>query len=88
MDVIDGPAPEPPPGWARLTVAACGICGSDLHGFRHGSGGQAGHQPGHEADKLAPVVTHRFGLGDVNRAFETALDKGTGSIKVQISPLL
>lgn len=48
LDVIDGPAPEPPPGWARLAVAACGICGSDLHGFRHGSGGQAGHQPGHE----------------------------------------
>jgi threonine dehydrogenase-like Zn-dependent dehydrogenase len=28
------------------------------------------------ADKLAPVVTHRFGLGDVNRAFETTLTEG------------
>ena len=56
LDVADGPSPEPPPGWARLTVAACGICGSDLHGFRHGSGGRLGHRPGHEVagylDKL------------------------------------
>ena len=48
LDVVDGPVPEPPEGWARLNVAACGICGSDLHGFRHGSGGRAGGQPGHE----------------------------------------
>ena len=48
LDIVDQPTPEPPPGWARLTVAACGICGSDLHGFRHGGGGRAGDQPGHE----------------------------------------
>lgn len=48
LDVLDEPLPEPPEGWARLAVAACGICGSDLHGFRHGRGGRAGDRPGHE----------------------------------------
>ena len=48
LDVVDRPLPEPPEGWARLSVAACGICGSDLHGFRHGLPSRDGHQPGHE----------------------------------------
>lgn len=41
---------EPPPlkpGWARLKVAACGICGSDLHGYKEGRL-RAGGTPGHE----------------------------------------
>ncbi len=40
---------EPPalqPGWARLRVAACGICGSDLHRYRHAGRGEG--TPGHE----------------------------------------
>lgn len=37
LRVEDVPAPgEPAPGWVRLTVAAAGICGSDLHNFRTG----------------------------------------------------
>ena len=48
LDVFDTERPEPDLGWARLAVAACGICGSDLHGFRQGRGGRPGHQPGHE----------------------------------------
>jgi threonine dehydrogenase-like Zn-dependent dehydrogenase len=36
--------------------------------------------------QIAPVVTHRFPLDEVNRAFETAADKSTGSIKVHILP--
>ena len=48
LDVHDVPLPSPAEGWARLAVAACGICGSDLHGFRHGRGGRAGDRPGHE----------------------------------------
>jgi len=60
LDVVDGKLPEPPPGWVRLAVAACGICGSDLHGFRHGAGGRPGSQPGHEVagylDKLGDGV--------------------------------
>lgn len=48
LDVLETERPEPGAGWARLAVAACGICGSDLHGFRQGRGGRPGHQPGHE----------------------------------------
>lgn len=39
------------------------------------------------ASKRVPVhglVTHRFLLKDIARAFETTADKDTGSIKVQI----
>ena len=42
---------EPPPlasGSVRLKVAACGICGSDLHRWRHPSRGAPGATPGHE----------------------------------------
>ncbi len=56
LDVVDDPMPEPPPGWVRLKVAACGICGSDLHGFRHGVGGRPGSQPGHEVAGYADAL--------------------------------
>lgn len=42
---------EPPPlptGWVRLRVAACGICGSDLHLFRRELPPRPGSVPGHE----------------------------------------
>jgi threonine dehydrogenase-like Zn-dependent dehydrogenase len=41
---------EPPPlqpGWLRLKIHACGICGSDLHGYKDGKI-RAGGKPGHE----------------------------------------
>jgi threonine dehydrogenase-like Zn-dependent dehydrogenase len=41
---------EPPPlkdGWMRLKVHACGICGSDLHGYKDGKI-RTGGIPGHE----------------------------------------
>ena len=34
--------------------------------------------------RLGQMVTHRFPLEDIQKAFETAYDKSTGSIKVQI----
>ncbi len=30
------------------------------------------------------LITHRYGLGEIARAFETALDKSSRSIKVEI----
>jgi threonine dehydrogenase-like Zn-dependent dehydrogenase len=39
----------------------------------------------HLAD-VQPLVTHRFGLDQVNEAFATAADKTTGSIKVILTP--
>lgn len=38
------------------------------------------------ADAARTLVTHRFGLDDVNEAFGTALDKSTQSIKVHLNP--
>jgi propanol-preferring alcohol dehydrogenase len=29
--VVDVDVPEPPPGWVRVAVRACGLCGSDVH---------------------------------------------------------
>ena len=34
--------------------------------------------------QLAKMVTHRYSLDDIQKGFETAYDKTTGSIKVQI----
>ena len=56
IEVVDKALPELEPGWVRLQVASCGICGSDLHDFR-GGGGVAGRTPGHE------VAGHVTGAG-------------------------
>jgi 2-desacetyl-2-hydroxyethyl bacteriochlorophyllide A dehydrogenase len=37
-------------------------------------------------DAVAPLVTHRYALADVQQAFETAADKHTGAIKVSVLP--
>ena len=55
-----GPLAE---GWARLQVAACGICGSDLH-FLHGRYPRPiGTAPGHEL--VGTLVDGPAGLADV-----------------------
>jgi L-iditol 2-dehydrogenase len=38
----------------------------------------------HEKIDTSLLITHRFGLDDIVLAFETAADKSTGSIKVQV----
>jgi threonine dehydrogenase-like Zn-dependent dehydrogenase len=48
LDIVERPDPEPRPGWARIKVAAVGICGTDLHFFRGGFPSPAGLLPGHE----------------------------------------
>jgi threonine dehydrogenase-like Zn-dependent dehydrogenase len=45
VDVKPGPLPQ---GWVRLRVAACGICGSDLHRWRGEVAREPGAVPGHE----------------------------------------
>ncbi len=51
------------PGWARLRVSACGICGSDLH-FWHGTLRRpVGTAPGHEF--AGTIEDGPAGLADV-----------------------
>jgi threonine dehydrogenase-like Zn-dependent dehydrogenase len=38
------------------------------------------------AEEARSLITHRYTLNDVNTAFDTALDKGSKSIKVHITP--
>ena len=66
LDVTDR-EPEPlAPGWVRLKVEACGICGSDLH-FWHGHLPRpVGTAPGHELAGV--VVDGPAGLADVRYA--------------------
>jgi len=58
------PIPEPGPGEVRVRVTHAGICGSDIHYFRHGGYGQVrmsapmvlGHEVAGRVDRLGPGV--------------------------------
>ncbi len=65
----------------ELTLAAsnCYSRESDQGDFAVGAALAARH-----ADLIEPIVTHSFALDEVGRAFATADDKSTRSIKVQI----
>src|SRR5882672_7296188 len=67
LEVVDDDASTPlEPGWVRLQVEACGICGSDLH-FWHGLLRPAlGTSPGHEL--VGTVLDGPAGLDDVRYA--------------------
>src|SRR5438477_11603005 len=38
LEIADLPDPQPGPGEVLIRVAACGICGSDVHGYDGSSG--------------------------------------------------
>ena len=57
LELADFPQPQPGPGEVLIRVAACGICGSDVHGYDGGSGRRI--PPivmGHEAAGLITAV--------------------------------
>jgi propanol-preferring alcohol dehydrogenase len=59
----NGPEPETPPGFARVRVLACGVCGTDLHllrGMVLPRGASYPVRPGHE---VAGIVEHVNGDG-------------------------
>jgi threonine dehydrogenase-like Zn-dependent dehydrogenase len=66
LEVVDGELDALEPGWVRLQVEACGICGSDLH-FWHGHLRRPlGTSPGHEL--VGTVIDGPGDLADVRYA--------------------
>lgn len=55
LSVGDVPTPSPGPGEVRVTVAACGVCGSDLH-LRHMGMLPPGYVMGHEFAGIVDAV--------------------------------
>src|SRR4051794_41877034 len=48
LQVEEVPTPEAGPSDVVVEVSACGICGSDLHTYQHGSFVEPGQVMGHE----------------------------------------
>lgn len=48
LELVDVDEPHAAPGQAVVEVAACGICGSDLHSYLHGFAAVPGQVLGHE----------------------------------------
>jgi threonine dehydrogenase-like Zn-dependent dehydrogenase len=66
LEVVDSEPGPLQPGWVRVRVEACGICGSDLHMW-HGELPRAlGTSPGHEI--AGTLVDGPAGLADVRYA--------------------
>jgi threonine dehydrogenase-like Zn-dependent dehydrogenase len=66
LELVDDEPGVLEPGWVRLRVEACGICGSDLH-FWHGNiRPTLGTSPGHEL--VGTIVDGPAGLADVRYA--------------------
>ncbi|HEY7465227.1 MAG TPA: alcohol dehydrogenase catalytic domain-containing protein [Dehalococcoidia bacterium] len=66
--VLEDVAPPPlKPDWVRLKIHACGICGSDLHGYKDGKI-RAGGRPGHEMS--GTIMESTVDLPDVLYAVE------------------
>ncbi len=63
LRLTDLPEPEPGEGEVKLRVRACGICGSDVHGYTGESGRRtAGQVMGHEF--AGEVLSVGRGVGD------------------------
>jgi len=68
LSIADMPRPEPGPGEVLIRVAACGICGSDVHGYDGSSGRRIpplvmGHEAAGEVAGVGSAVT-KFKVGD------------------------
>ena len=68
LDIADLPTPQAGPGEVLVQVAACGICGSDVHGYDGSSGRRIpplvlGHEAAGIIAEVGPGV-ERFAPGD------------------------
>ncbi len=68
VEIAEVVPPDLAPGWARLRVEACGICGTDLHLWKRELAAPLGIAPGHE---MAGVpIDGPSGLADALYAVE------------------
>jgi L-iditol 2-dehydrogenase len=68
LEILERPTPQPGPGEVLIHVAACGICGSDVHGYDGSSGRRIppivmGHEAAGTVVSCGPGV-RRFNPGD------------------------
>ena len=68
LELTDMPQPQPGPGEVLIRVAACGICGSDVHGYDGTSGRRIppivmGHEAAGIVTSIGPGIS-RFKSGD------------------------
>ena len=80
LEIADLPTPVPGPGELLVRVAACGICGSDVHGYDGSSGRRIppivmGHEAAGRVAALGPEVT---GWSEGDRVtFDSTISCGT-----------
>src|SRR5437667_8211709 len=80
LEIADLPNPTPGPGEVLVKVAACGICGSDVHGYDGSSGRRIppivmGHEASGRGAKVGPQVT---GWAEGDRVtFDSTISCGT-----------
>src|SRR5438309_11026692 len=80
LKLVDLPIPVPGPGEILVKVAACGICGSDVHGYDGSSGRRIppivmGHEAAGGVAKVRPQVT---GWAEGDRVtFDSTISCGT-----------
>jgi L-iditol 2-dehydrogenase len=73
LQLADLPVPEPGPGEVLVRVGACGICGSDVHGYDGSSGRRIPPLVmGHEAAGTIAAVGK--GVGDFHEGDRVAMD--------------
>lgn len=67
LTMVDLPDPEAGPGQIVVEVAACGVCGSDLHSFERGFAAEAGQVLGHEFSGRVLDASDVAGLSEGQR---------------------
>ncbi len=80
LELVDFPDPQPAPDEVLIRVRACGICGSDVHGWDGSSGRRRtplimGHEAAGEVVRTGPEVT-QWAPGD-RVTFDSTISCGT-----------